>query len=143
MAEDSCRESSSIAGGAAPVSMAGPQNEFGSDKPLDLSKLKSDQFIASMLEATKKNTSVDGKVFGVPHIWGTDGLVVNVKAAPKVADYADLCGPEVAGKASVRAKRPSLIAFAFSMGLDPFAAYGNAKDYAAMMEKVGARLTEC
>ncbi|HEY7386691.1 MAG TPA: extracellular solute-binding protein [Beijerinckiaceae bacterium] len=121
----------------------GPQQEFGIYKPLDLSKLDAKLFIASMLEATKKNTSVDGKVFGVPHIWGTDGLVVNAKAAPKVADYADLCGPEVAGKASIRAKRPSLIAFAFSMGLDPFAAYGNARDYTAMMEKVGARLTEC
>jgi spermidine/putrescine transport system substrate-binding protein len=121
----------------------GPQQEFGIYKPLDLSKLDAKLFIGSMLEATKKNTTVDGKVYAVPHIWGTDGLVVNTKAAPKVADYADLCGPEVAGKASFRAKRPALIAFAFSMGMDPFAAYGNAKDYTAMMEKVGARLTEC
>src|SRR5215210_1323963 len=118
----------------------GPQQEFGIYKPLDLSKLDSKLFIGSMLEATKKNTEVGGKVYGVPHIWGTDGLVVNVKAARKVADYADLCGPEVAGKASFRAKRPALIAFAFSMGMDPFAAYGNAKDYTAMMEKVGAKL---
>ena len=73
--------------------IAGPQAEFGIYKPLDLSKLKSDQFIASMLEATKKNTTIDGKVYGVPHIWGTDGLVVNTKAAPNVADYNDLCGP--------------------------------------------------
>ena len=73
--------------------IAGPQAEFGIYKPLDLSKLKSDQFIASMLEATKKNTTADGKVYGVPHIWGTDGLVVNTKAAPNVADYNDLCGP--------------------------------------------------
>ena len=121
----------------------GPQQEFGIYKPLDLSKIDSKLFIGSMLDATKKNTSVDDKVYGVPHIWGTDGLVVNVKAAPKVADYTDLCGPEVAGKASFRAKRPSLIAFAFSMGMDPFASYGNAKEYTAMMEKVGAKLTEC
>ena len=37
--------------------IAGPQAEFGIYKPLDLSKLKSDLFIASMLEATKKNTT--------------------------------------------------------------------------------------
>ena len=72
--------------------IAGPQQEFGIYKPLDLSKLKSDLFIASMLEATKKNTTIAGKVYGVPHIWGTDGLVVNTKAAPAVADYNDLCG---------------------------------------------------
>ncbi|MFL4997260.1 MAG: extracellular solute-binding protein [Microvirga sp.] len=123
--------------------IAGPQAEFGIYKPLDMSKVKSDQFIASMLEATKKNTSVDGKVYGVPHIWGTDGLVVNTKAAPKVADYNDLCDQALAGKTSFRSKRPALIAFAFANGMDPFASYGDAKAYTAMMEKVGAKLAEC
>lgn len=123
--------------------IAGPQEEFGIYKPLDMSKIKSDQFIASMLEATKKNTTVGGKVYGVPHIWGTDGLVVNTKLAPKVADYNDLCDPALAGKTSFRSKRPALIAFAFANGMDPFAAYGDAKAYTAMMEKVGAKLAEC
>lgn len=123
--------------------VTGPQQEFGIYKPLDMSKLKTDQFIGSMLEATKKNTTLDGKVYAVPHIWGTDGLVVNTKAAPAVADYTDLCGPAVAGKVSVRAKRATLIGFAFAGGMDPFAAYKNPKDYQAMMEKVGATLAEC
>ncbi len=123
--------------------IAGPQTEFGIYKPLDLSKIKSDQFIASMLEATKKNTTVDGNVYGVPHICGTDGLIVNTKTAPNVADYNDLCSPAIAGKASFRAKRPALIAFAFANGMDPFASYGDAKAYTAMMEKVGAKLAEC
>lgn len=123
--------------------ITGPQAEFGIYKPLDLSKLDTKLFIGSMLEATKKNTTLDGKVYGLPHIWGTDGLVVNTKSAPGVKDYLDLCGGEVAGKASLRAKRPTLIAFAFSMGMDPFAAYGNEKAYGEMMEKVGAKLTAC
>ncbi len=123
--------------------ITGPQAEFGIYKPLDMGKLDSKLFIASMLEATKKNTSIGGQVYGVPHIWGTDGLVVNSKTAPNVKDYADLCAPDVAGKVSFRAKRPALIAFAFSMGMDPFAAYGDAKAYSAMMDKVGARLIEC
>ncbi|MBO1905507.1 extracellular solute-binding protein [Microvirga sp. 3-52] len=123
--------------------IAGPQAEFGIYKPLDLSKVKSDQFIASMLEATKKNTTVDGKVYGVPHIWGTDGLIVNTKTAPKVADYGDLCSDAGGGKVSFRAKRPALIAFAFANGMDPFASYNDLKGYAAMMEKVGAKLAEC
>lgn len=123
--------------------ITGPQAEFGIYKPLDLSKIDAKLFIGSMLEATKKNTTLDGKVYGLPHIWGTDGLVVNTKAAPGVKDYLDLCGAEVKGKASLRAKRPTLIAFAFSMGMDPFAAYKDEKAYTAMMEKVGAKLSEC
>lgn len=123
--------------------ITGPQQEFGIYKPLDLSKIDAKLFIGSMLEATKKNTTHAGKVYGLPHVWGTDGLVVNTKAAPGVKDYLDLCGPEVKGKASLRAKRPTLIAFAFSMGMDPFAAYADEKAYAGMMEKVGAKLAEC
>ncbi len=123
--------------------ITGPQQEFGIYKPLDLSKVQTNLFISSMLDATKKNTTIEGKVYGLPHIWGTDGLVVNTKAATGIADYTDLCTPAVAGKASFRAKRPSLIGFAFAMGMDPFASYGDAKAYTAMMEKVGAKLTDC
>ncbi len=123
--------------------ITGPQQEFGIYKPLDLSKVQTNLFISSMLDATKKNTTIEGKVYGLPHIWGTDGLVVNTKAANGIADYTDLCTPAVAGKASFRAKRPSLIGFAFAMGMDPFASYGDAKAYTAMMEKVGAKLTDC
>ncbi len=50
-----------------------------------------------MLEATKKNTTLAGKVYGLPHIWGTDGLVVNTKLA-KMADYPDLCKAELQGQ---------------------------------------------
>ncbi|MEN9398644.1 MAG: hypothetical protein RLZ81_3174, partial [Pseudomonadota bacterium] len=57
--------------------ITGPQQEFGIYKPMDLSKLKSELFIPSMLEATQRNTTLAGKVYGLPHIWGTDGLVVN------------------------------------------------------------------
>ena len=121
---------------------AGPQAEFGIYKPMDLSKIKSEQFIPSMLEATRLNTTVGGKVYAVPHIWGTDGLVVNTKTS-KAADYTDLCAAENAGKVSMRLKRPTLIAFAFSMGKNPFALYSDAKAYGALMDDVGKALTEC
>src|SRR5439155_16116678 len=55
--------------------IAGPQQEFGIYKSMDMSKIKTELFIPSMLEATKKNTTVKGQVYGLPHIWGTDGLV--------------------------------------------------------------------
>ncbi len=123
--------------------IAGPQAEFGIYKPMDLSKIDESQFIPSMLNATKGNTTVDGAVYGVPHIWGTSGLVVDTVKAPGVKDYTDLCNADVAGKVSYRLKRPTLIGFAFAMGLDPFAAYGDEAAYSAIMDKVEAKLKEC
>src|SRR5262245_8865726 len=97
--------------------ITGPQQEFGIYKPMDLSQIKSELFIPSMLQATKANTTLAGKIYGLPHIWGTDGLVVNTKLAT-MADYPDLCKPEYKGKTSVRLKRPTLLAFAFAAGKD-------------------------
>jgi spermidine/putrescine transport system substrate-binding protein len=122
--------------------ITGPQQEFGIYKPMDLGKLKGELFIPSMLEATKKNTTLAGKVYGLPHIWGTDGLVVNTKLA-SMADYPDLCKADVKGKTAVRLKRPTLLAFAFASGKDPFALYGDAKAYAALMDEVGKAMAAC
>jgi spermidine/putrescine transport system substrate-binding protein len=123
--------------------ITGAQAEFDIYKPLDLSKIDSKQFIASMLDATKKNTTLDGKVYGVPHIWGTSGLVVDRKAAPGVKDYTDLCDPAYKGKVSYRLKRPTLIGFAFAMGMDPFAAYGDKAEYGDILSKVEKKLISC
>ena len=122
--------------------ITGPQQEFGIYKPMDLSKLKSELFIPSMLEATKKNTTLAGRVYGLPHIWGTDGLVVNTKLA-RMSDYTDMCKPEFKGKVAYRLKRPTLLAFAFAAGKDPFALYNNPKAYTALMDDVGKRLIAC
>lgn len=122
----------------------GPQMEFGIYKPMDVSKLDQDQFIPSMLKATMANTTVNGDVYGVPHVWGTSGLVMNTaEAGDIVKDYTDLCDPAVAGKVSYRLKRPTLIGFAFAMGEDPFAAYGDEAKYKEIMGKVEAKLVEC
>ena len=122
--------------------ITGPQQEFGIYKAMDVSKLKADLFIGSMLDATKKNTTLDGKVYGVPHIWGTEGLVVNTKLT-KMSDYTDLCRADVKGKVSMRLKRPTLISFAFAAGKDPFALYNNPTAYTALMEDVAKTLTAC
>jgi spermidine/putrescine transport system substrate-binding protein len=122
----------------------GPQMEFGIYKPMDVSKLKQDLFIPSMLKATMENTTVSGDVYGVPHVWGTSGLVLNTaEAAEVVNDYTDLCDPAVAGKVSYRLKRPTLIGFAFAMGEDPFAAYDDEAEYRKIMDKVEAKLIDC
>ena len=122
--------------------ITGPQQEFGIYKPMDLAKIKTELFIPAMLDATKKNTTLAGKVYGLPHIWGTDGLVVNTKLAT-MSDYPDLCKADFKGKTAVRLKRPSLLAFAFASGKDPFALYNDPKAYGALMDEVGKTMMAC
>ncbi len=123
--------------------ITGAQQDYKIYRPFDLSRVDTKLFIPSMLEATKKNTTLGGQVYGLPHIWGTDGLIVNTKAAPEAADYLDLCDPKYSGRVSYRIKRPILIAFAFAMGKNPFALYGDKAAYKALMEQVGQKLIEC
>ncbi len=123
--------------------ITGAQAEYNIYKPIDLSRIKKELFIPSMLEATKKNTTLNGKVYGVPHVWGTSGLVVNRDKAPDVKDYLDLCNPKYKGRVSYRLKRPTLIAFAFAMGMDPFAAYSDKAKYGEILKKVEAKLIAC
>lgn len=106
-------------------------------QPMDLSRVKTAQIIASMLEAVKKNTMVDGRPHAVPFCWGTSGLVLNKKYAPKASDYSDLVCAFYKGRISYRLKRPTLIALAFAMGDDPFAKYRNVEAYKDLMERVG------
>lgn len=122
--------------------ITGPQQEFGIYKPMDLTKIKIELFIPAMLDATKKNTTLAGKVYGLPHIWGTDGLVVNTQLA-SMGDYPDLCKPDYKGKTAVRLKRPTLLAFAFASGKDPFALYNDPKAYGALMDEVGKTMMAC
>lgn len=119
------------------------QEEFGIYKPIDMSRVDAAQFIPSMLDATAGNTTFEGEVYGLPHVWGTSGLVVNTAQAGDVTDYTDLCDESVAGRVSYRLKRPTLIGFAYSMGLDPFAAYGDTEEYTAILDQVEAALIEC
>ena len=122
--------------------ITGVQREFRIYKPFDLTKVNLAQFLPEILEITRKSTTLDGKQYGLPYLWGAEGLVVNVKRA-KIADYPDLCRPDLKGRTSMRLRRPTLMAFAFAAGKDPFALYGDPKAYAALMESVGKTLSAC
>lgn len=123
--------------------IVGAQTDYNIYKPLDMSKIDTSRYIPSMLAATRKNTTYKGKVYGVPFVWGTSGLVLDRSKAKNVNDYTDLCKPALAGKVSYRLKRPTLIGFAFSMGMDPFAAYADKGAYQKILDKVQAKLIEC
>jgi spermidine/putrescine transport system substrate-binding protein len=118
------------------------QREFGVYRPFDLGKLKIEQFQPALLDIVKRNSTLDGKLYGLPYLWGTDGLVANTKHAT-IADYGDLCRSDLKGKTSIRLRRPTLMAFAFAAGKDPFALYADPKAYSALMDQVGATLIAC
>jgi spermidine/putrescine transport system substrate-binding protein len=122
--------------------IVGAQQELNLYRPIDFAKIHTASFIPSILAATRKNSTLEGKIYGVPHIWGTDGLVVNTKLA-KISDYTDLCKREYKGKTAVRLRRSTLLAFAFASGKDPFALYGSPKAYAALMESAGKAVVAC
>jgi spermidine/putrescine transport system substrate-binding protein len=122
--------------------IAGAQQEFRIYRPIDLTKVHVEEFVPALLETVKRNATVDGRLYGLPYVWGTEGLVFNSKRTT-IADYRDLCRPELRGRTAVRLKRPTLMAFALSLGKDPFALYNNTKAYTALMEEVGRTLIAC
>jgi spermidine/putrescine transport system substrate-binding protein len=123
--------------------ITGVQRDFGIYKPIDLTQIKVDQFRPEILEITRKNTTLDGKLYGLPYLWGTDGLVVNTKFVKNASDYTDVCRADLKGRTTLRLRRPSLMAFAFAMGKDPFALYNDPKAYAALMDEVGQKMSTC
>jgi len=118
------------------------QADFGIYQPIDWSKVDVDQLDPSLVAAVKKNTTVDGKSYGVPHIYGTSGLIVNKAKAPDIKDYKDLLDPKYAGRVSYRMKRPTLIAMGFSLGHDPFALYSDPNGYQNFLDEIKTALIE-
>ena len=116
------------------------QKKYRIYQPIDFSKVDTSLLIDSMVAVVKKNTNVKGKSYGVPHVYGTTGLIINKKQAPGANDWSDLWNQKYAGKISYRLKRPVLIGAAFAMGEDPFALYGDKKAYKALIDKVEAKL---
>ena len=122
--------------------IASVQEKYKIYQPVDMSKVNTGQIIDPMLEAVKLNTMVDGQPHAVPFCWGTSGLVVNKKFAPRANYYSDILNAMYNGRVSYRLKRPTLIALAFAMGENPFAKYNDPMAYQALMEKVGQAMID-
>lgn len=116
------------------------QEKFEIYQAMDYSKIDASLFIPSMLEAVKKNTKVGDSSFAAPFCWGTSGLIVNSDKAPGVDSFKALIDPKYTGRVSYRLKRPTLIAMGFALGYDPFALYGDAAAYQAMLDKIAETL---
>jgi len=120
----------------------GAQQEFRIYKPLDTAKVRLDEFVPELLDTVRRNATLDGRLYGLPYVWGTEGLAYNSRRT-KINDYLDLCKPELRGRAAVRLKRPTLMAFALASGKNPFALYNDTRAYSALMEQVGRTLAAC
>lgn len=119
------------------------QLEYGIYKPLDLSKVDTSVFEPALLEGVKANTTIDGKVYSLPHQWGTSGIMADKTKAPDVEGWGDLCDPKYKGKTSMRLRRTILLGTAFAMGEDPFAAYADLDRYQQILDKVADKLIAC
>ncbi len=119
------------------------QLEFDIYKPLDLSQIDTSNMTPKLLDGVKENATIDGEVYAVPHQWGTTGLMVNTAEAPDVKNWGDLCDPAYKGKTSMRLKRTILLATAYSLGEDPFAAYADLDKYQGILDDVTTKLIEC
>jgi len=118
------------------------QKKFKIYQPIDYSKVNTDQIIPAMVRAMKQNTAIGNDIYGVPHVFGTSGLIVNKKFAADAKSFSDLLNPAYKGRVSYRLKRATLIGLAFASGTDPFAKYGDVKGYSALMDKIGKSLID-
>lgn len=119
------------------------EKEYHVYKPLDLTKINTGRLQPKLLKAVEDNTTIDGKVYAVPDLWGTSGVMANVAKAPDVDGWGDLCDPKYKGRTSMRLKRTILLGMAFSMGMDPFALYSDKAAYQDMLDKVTKKLIAC
>lgn len=119
------------------------QTEYGIYKPIDVSKIDTSVLQPKMLEAMEQYAKVDGEIYSVPHVWGTQGLVVNIAKAPDVEGWTDLCDPKYKGRVSMRLKRALLLGMAFDTGKDPFAAYDDPQAYQAILDELEPMLIAC
>lgn len=110
-------------------------------RPLDMARIDSARYLPAMLAATRLNTSVGNQVYAVPHLWGTDGLVVDTRFGQS-ADLQQLCA-DPAAKVGALPTRGTLVFFALAAGLDPFAAYTDSNAYASLMEQAYRRIEAC
>jgi spermidine/putrescine transport system substrate-binding protein len=112
-------------------------------KPIDMTKINTDNIDSHLLDAVKANTTIEGEVYSFPHVWGTTGLVVDTHAVKDFNSWADICDPKYKGQTSMRLTRTMLLGMAFSMGENPFEAYADSDMYQAILDKVVEKLIAC
>ncbi len=120
----------------------GVQKQYDVYQPIDFSKVNVDQIDSVLLEAVKKNTKIEDEYYGLPHIWGTSGLIVNKKYCNDVEDYSDLFNPKYKGRISYRLVRATVCGVSFSLGNEHFKAYNDLDKYQTILDQVQDKLVD-
>ncbi|MGI9282492.1 MAG: extracellular solute-binding protein [Endozoicomonas sp.] len=123
--------------------IAWSQGQYQIYKPIDMSRIDLSRIDPSLLKVTSDNVELDGSVYGLPHVWGTNGLIAQTSNPETSLSFKDLCSSEYQGKAAMRLDRPTLIGFAFALGEDPFSAYSNRSQYRKILSRVSDKLIRC
>ncbi|PWW01951.1 spermidine/putrescine-binding protein [Hoeflea marina] len=123
--------------------IAAAQSEYGIYKPLDLSQVETERLQPDMMKAMETNARIDGAIYAVPHLWGTQGLIVNKAEAPNITGWQDLCDPQYKGRVSMRLKRAVLIGMAYEMGEKPFELFHQPEAYQKVLDQVADKLIAC
>jgi len=110
--------------------------KYGIYQPIDYSRVDLDQIEPNMLEAVIATTMVDGKGYGVPHVSGTNGLIVNKALAPDVKDFTDLLDLKYKGRISYRMKSPVIKAMGYALGYTPIEDYHDKVKYQEFLDGV-------
>ncbi|SFG93189.1 spermidine/putrescine transport system substrate-binding protein [Desulfotomaculum arcticum] len=115
------------------------QTQFKIYQPIDISKVKvMDNFEPSLLKAVQAESTVDGKLYALPYVWGTSGIVVNTKYVNKKdLSYQDIYDDQWAGKVTTRYAFPTFVGAAYGLGVDLFGdeIWNNPDKYNEAMDK--------
>ncbi|KEQ16188.1 extracellular solute-binding protein [Endozoicomonas numazuensis] len=123
--------------------IAWSQQQYQIYKPIDMNRIDLSRVDPSLLKVTSNNVELEGSLYGLPHVWGTNGLIAHTSKPGTSLSFKDLCSSEYQGKAAMRLDRPTLIGFAFALGEDPFSAYDNQSQYRKILTRVSDKLIRC
>lgn len=115
-----------------------PQKEFGLFQPIDLSRLKIlDNLDPVLFNTVKKHATIDGKLYALPYVWGTVGVLVNTKYIKKdPISYMDIYDKKWCGRATTRYRFPTFAATGYGLGWNYFDNYEDPFIYRNMMENI-------
>jgi spermidine/putrescine transport system substrate-binding protein len=101
------------------------QKNFQIYKPIDFSKITVlDNLIGSQVNAVKGMSTVDGKVYCIPYVWGTSGIVVNTDKIKKDSySFMDIYDEQWCGHATTRFRWPTFAGAGYGLGWDVFRNY--------------------
>ena len=112
-------------------------------QPIDVSKLKiMSNYMGPILETTTAGTTFDGKLYALPFVYGSNGIIVNTDKIKKTSysTIKDLFGEEACGRVETQFRYHIFHLVGYGLGYDVFKNYNDESKYRDMMEKVLAFL---